>query len=158
MFRNNTHIMKSVNLVLFCAFLISTCIGNNDFAGTRDRFLNNANIVSLSISPSMAPTGTSPEITAIIQNVSAPNNGSNGKTSFDVVAVITTPDGGKKSLVWHDVTFSENQKKSYALPKSFENKMDGTYTISFFVYDKTRSHLYAQSAKTFTLFAPAQSE
>jgi outer membrane protein with beta-barrel domain len=124
-------------------------------AGTPDKSGSNAEIFAITITPSSLPTGSYPEITGFVRNTSSPANGKNGFAKFDVTAVVTLPNGSQKSLLWHDVSFSADQRKSYNYGKNYDIRQPGTYKVVYYVHDSGRKHLYTSVSKTFTVSSPA---
>lgn len=141
-------------LALIISGLLQTGPSAVAFAGTRDKAGNSADVVAISIDPALATIGTYPDITAEVLNSSTVYNGSQGKATFDIVVMITYPDGQNKRLVWDNIDFAANQKKTFAMPRNFDNTKDGSYTVTFTVYNSARSYSHAQLAKTFTLSQP----
>jgi hypothetical protein len=137
-------------VVLHCFFL-----ADEAYAGTPDKVGNNAEVSSISITPDLTPAGTYPEISGFVRNTSSSMNGKDGKALFDVMAVITFPNGLQKSLVWHDVSFSAQQKKFYTFVNNYDINQAGTYKVAYFVYNSGRTYRYASLAKSFTVFKPA---
>lgn len=143
-------------VLMQCLFLAGSGWGRDEaYAGTPDKFGNNAEIYSISIVPDSVPTGTHPRIIGFVRNTSSPRNGSDGKAVFDVVAVITLPKGSQKSLLWRSVSFSAEQRKSYAYDNSYDSKQAGRYKVMYSVYNSGRTHLYASLAKSFTISSTA---
>jgi hypothetical protein len=146
----------STAVVLHCLFLAASNGDMEDaYAGTPDKLGNNAEVFSISITPNSVPAGTYPEISGFVRNTSNSRNGKDGKAFFDVMAVITFPNGSQKSLVWHDVSFSAQQKKFYTFVNNYEISQAGTYKVAYFVYNSGRTYRYASLAKSFTVFKPA---
>jgi hypothetical protein len=126
--------------------------GGNAYAGTPDASNNNAEIVSITITPNSTPAGTYPEISCQVRNTSSLKNGDSGKATFDVKAVITAPNGSKKSLLWREVKFIANQNKLYVYTKDYDISLTGSYTVSYYVSNKT--HLYTLLSKKFEVLGP----
>jgi len=125
------------------------------YAGTPDRAGNNAEVYSITISPDTVTAGTYPEIKGYVRNASITSNGNGGKAAFDVVAVITTPNGSQKSMIWRDVRFNADQRKSYPAANSYDIKQAGTYKVVYSVYNTDRTQLYATLSKSFTVSSAA---
>ena len=143
-------------VLLQCLFLAGSGWGREEaYAGTPDKLGNNAEIYSISIVPDSVPTGTHPRIMGFVRNTSSPKNGNDGKAVFDVMAVITLPNGSQKSLLWRSVNFSAGQKKSYVYGNSYDTKQSGTYKVVYSVYNSGRSYLYSSLAKSFTIRSTA---
>jgi hypothetical protein len=134
------------SLVLLAAVVVAE---GQTFAGTPDRAGNNAEIVSITITPDDVPAGTYPNISGVVRNTSGIKNGFNGSAKFDVTAVVTSPTGSRKSLLWRNVGFQDQQKKSYSFVNNFDISRAGVYTVVYSVYNGDRSHLYASLSKTF---------
>jgi hypothetical protein len=124
-------------------------------AGAPDSNGNNAEIYSITLSPDTIAAGTYPEIKGFVRNTSAASNGDGGKAAFSVEAVITSPGGAQKSMIWREVRFTADQRKSYTAANSYDTKQAGTYKVVYSVYTIDRTHLYATLSKTFTVRAPA---
>ncbi len=122
------------------------------FAGTPDSFGNNAEIFSVTITPNSVPVGTYPEVVGFVRNTSSSKNGNNGNAVFDVIAVITLPNGSQKRLLWNDVHFTPDQRKSYKYSNNYDSNQVGTYTAEYFVYNRNRTHLYTSLSKSFTVY------
>src|SRR5512143_3158164 len=127
----------------------------NAHAGTSDKSGNNAEIYSISIIPGSVPAGTYPRIRAFVRNTSSSGNGEGGRAVFDVTAIITYPNGARKGLMWHDVSFSARQEKAYEYGNKYDVDQVGTYKVEFSVYNNKRTHLYASLSKTFVVTGPA---
>jgi outer membrane protein with beta-barrel domain len=125
------------------------------YAGEPDRLGNNADIYSIKITPETVPAGTYPAITGFVHNTSSLNNRTGGNAVFDVTATITLPNGSQKSLLWQNVGFSANQRKSYAYVNNFDSSQAGTYKVVYFVYNSGRKHLYSSLSNSFTVYSPA---
>jgi outer membrane protein W len=144
-----------INIILRC-FVLAFFIWGTDvaFAGTPDRFGNNAEIFSVTITPNSVPAGTYPEIIGFVRNTSSMKNGKNGNAVFDVIAVIILPNGSQKRLLWNDVPFTADQRKSYKYSNNYDSNQVGTYTAEYFVYNRDRTRLYTSLSKSFTVYKP----
>jgi hypothetical protein len=101
------------------------------------------------------PAGTYPEITGFVWNTSRSKGGKSRKAVFDVLAVITSPDGSKKRLLWHEVRFEADQRKLYKYVNNYDTNLIGTYGVEYFVYNSGRTYLYTSFSKSFAVYAPA---
>lgn len=128
------------------------------WAGTPDKSGNNAEVYSVTIKPETVSAGAYPEIKGFVRNTSLTDNGFGGKAAFDVVAVVTAPSGAQKSMVWRDVRFNADQRKSYTTANTYDIKQPGTYKVVYSVYNVGRTHLYATLSKTFTAARPAEAK
>lgn len=149
-----TNLVRNVitAIVLQTLILAGSCWSSgNAYAGTQDKAGNNAEIFTISITPNSVLAGTYPEISGFVRNTSSSKNGINGKAVFDVMAVITAPDGSQKSLLWHNVSFSAGQKKFYTYANNYDNNQVGTYQVVYSVYNSGRTHHYASLSKSFTV-------
>jgi outer membrane protein W len=145
-----------IKIILRYVVLAIFCWGTEGaFAGTPDRFGNNAEIFSVTISPDSVPAGTYPEIVGYVRNTSSLKNGKNGNAVFDVIAVIILPNGSQKRLLWKDVHFTADQRKSYKYSNNYDSNQVGTYTAEYFVYNRDRTRLYTSLSKSFTVYKPA---
>lgn len=145
--------------ILLCVFFLAGSHWwiEDVYAGTPDKFGNNAEIYSLEITPSSVLAGTYPEITGFVRNTSSLKNKNHGKALFDVIAVITYPNGSQKSWLWHDVNFTTNQRKAYACLKSYDIRQAGRYKVVYSVYNRGKNHLYTSLSKLFTVSNPPRS-
>ncbi len=143
-------------VILRCLALVAFNWGVEDaYAGEADRLGNNAEIFSITITPNSVRSGTYPEIVGFVRNTSSLQNGNNGKAVFDIMAVVTSPGGSQKNLLWHDVRFSADQRKFYTYVNNYDSNQVGTYKVSYFVYNSGRTHLYASLSNSFTVYSPA---
>jgi len=131
------------------------CLPRAAQAGTPDRPGNNAEVYSITISPGAVTTNSYPEIKGFVRNTSLSSNDAGGKAAFDVVVEITNAQGVQKSMVWRDVRFAADQRKSYTTAHSYDIGQPGNYKVVYSVYNVGRTHLYATLSKTFTVTAPA---
>jgi hypothetical protein len=118
-------------------------------ATTMDKYGNNADFVSASITPESVPIGTYPKITGIVKNTSRTTNGRYGDAIFDVMVTVTSPDGSKKSWRRHNERFSDQEIKSFVRNNDYEINQAGIYNVEYFVYDNLVSHLYSSMSKSF---------
>jgi len=137
--------------VIFQIILITNSLWclTDAYASTKDKFGNNASILSVSITPTSVSTGTYPKIVGIVQNTSRRTNGKKGKALFDIIVAVTYPNGAKKSWRWHDAQFSARQKKAFTCVNGYDINQVGIYKVEYFVYNKGRSHLYSSLSKSF---------
>ncbi len=152
------HLMRIiVATISLCTMLLTVfgSVGAKAHAGTADRYGNNAEIYSVTVTPVSVPAGTYPEIKGYVSNTSSAKNGNDGKAVFDVMAVITLPNGSQKSLLWQNVRFGATQKKFYTFVNTYGIGQSGNYKIVYSVYNQGRTHLYASAAKSFTVTSPA---
>jgi hypothetical protein len=144
-----------IAILLYVFFLAGSHWWIEDvYAGTPDKFGNNAEIYSVDITPSSVLAGTYPEITGFVRNTSSLKNKNNGKALFDVIAVITYPNGSQKSWLWHDVNFTANQRKAYSCLKNYDMRQVGRYKVAYSVYNSGKNHLYTSLSKLFAVSNP----
>ncbi len=110
-----------------------------------------ADVYSISITPEVVSVGTYPEVSVHVQNKSAQTGKEGGKAVFDAKAVVTLPNKSKKAWWWDDVSFLQNQKKTYSLGNDYNISQPGQYSVEFLVYDSSRKYLISSLSKTFTV-------
>lgn len=148
------HIIR-LAIILYSLFLTgSSWWIENAYAVTPDKLGNSAEIYSIEITPSSVLAGTYPEITGFVSNTSSLKSKKHGKAVFDVMAVITYPNGIQKSVLWRNVSFTASQRKAYAFVKNYDINQVGTYKIAYSVYNSGKKYLYASLSKSFTVSNP----
>jgi len=141
-------------VLIYFAVVMIYPLCENASAGTADKTGTNADLYSITIDPSSAPTGSHPQLVGFVSNTSSLSNGSNGETLFDITGVVVYPNNSQISLLWKNVRFLAGQKKSCPYGTGYDTHQPGTYKITFSVYSSGKTHLYSSLSKTFTITAP----
>ncbi len=147
-----------LEIVFLCILAIADVQGGSEYAyaGTPDKFGNNADVYSISVTPGLVPSGTYPAIVGFIHNTSSLKNRNHGKAVLDVTALITYPNGAQKSYLWHDVNFTANQRKSYTCGNNYDIHQIGIYKVTYSVYNSGKKHRYKSLSKYFTVSNPSE--
>lgn len=155
-----TSVVKPHNIVLAAILQILVLIGslfviNSAYADSPDPTGNNAEVYNISITPSSVQAGTYPWIIGFVHNTSAATNGTDGKATFHITAIITYPNGQQKEQHWHNMAFSADQKAHYTVDNNFDINEAGTYKVDYYVYNSERTHQYASLSKSFFAAGPS---
>ena len=114
----------------------------------RFAFAGPVEIESIQVVPAETSVGRYPEITG---RVKANKDLKRGKSmSIVVIASVGRPDHVMKSWTWKKVTMRAGDIKSFTIPKNYEIKLAGSYTVDFSIYSKKMLPMHKLSV-TFTV-------
>ena len=119
---------------------------------SRAAFAGSVEIQSIQINPAAPTAGELPEITGTVTAESA--NAAAGITEINVFAFLTRPDHAVKLWSWKKIRISSGEIRIITIPKEYEMKLRGVYSVDFRVYSKDMS-LLTKLSKNFTVVDPA---
>ena len=115
-------------------------------------FVEKIDIQSIQILPVETTPGKHPQITGTIIAVSAKVPGET--MEVNVVASLVRPDNALKSWTWKKILIKAGEAKGFSIPKEYDVKMAGVYTVNFGVYSRDMRPLNKLS-KSFIVVDPS---
>ncbi len=109
-------------------------------------FAGPVEVQSIQIVPAETTVGRHPEITGSIK---ASQTLARGETvEITVIAVVVRPDHVMRSWKWKNIRMKAGDIRSFAIPREYEMKLAGTYSVDFNVYSRDMRPMHKLS-KTF---------
>ena len=120
-------------------------------AASHAAFAGTVQVLSIHIAPAETVAGKHPEITGTIKADSAKTPGET--TEVNVIASVTRPDHVVKTWTWKKIRIKAGGTGTFSIPKEYEVKYGGVYSVDFGVYSKDMRQL-SKFTKSFTVVGP----